>query len=504
MNAHKKKNKAVALILAACLLIASLVPVAHAAAGLFGPYPIAAGIGNNVLYVGNDGRVYGPSGWYFRGKATPYNIGYTARAAIEDAGRGHAWIAGVGGSPWAIRVSRLCVSTGDVVQYPPIPTPWGHNAFDIDYGPDGVPYIFADSLGVYRWSGSSWTSLGLPITDSHQWGEITRHRGFTVDDTGRVWVAGDYNNNSTTCGRLWFHNNGVWTRHGTDGGLWGDSFRDVAVYGGVPYVLTHIFTGNVCLMSWSGSGWVIVSGTQVSQASGRTRMVLNKSPDGRDFAYATGVESSGSSIARITIFSRGLTSTISQNLGSGFVVDTTAFISDTGVWLYAGNFGTYMHGVLPAEMTTFTAIHEAHQAKLSAAEARDHAIEARNSANQALAAATLSMPGNPDHGKAAAVLAKEAKDAATAALNAAAPHLHRVRGLNGATATTTSSFSVVVDASGATEFRARREGGVWTGWTSVNNPVSVPDLIAGANTIQAEVRNAAGATATGRMIAFRL
>lgn len=146
MNTHKKKNKAVALILVACLLVVSLVPATHAAAGTFGPYPIAAGIGGNVLYVGNDGRVYGPSGWYFRGKATPYNVGYTVAAAVEDAARGRAWIAGPGPNHSVI-VSQIDVNTGNIVALPQVLAGTGGASFEIDYGPDGMPYVFLDSVG---------------------------------------------------------------------------------------------------------------------------------------------------------------------------------------------------------------------------------------------------------------------------------------------------------------------------------------------------------------------
>ncbi|RJX20166.1 MAG: hypothetical protein C4575_07045 [Desulforudis sp.] len=145
--------------------------------------------------------------------------------------------------------------------------------------------------------------------------------------------------------------------------------------------------------------------------------------------------------------------------------------------------------------------------------AKTAAVDAKNAADTASARVWDSAES-----KSAATLAKEARDRANQALTeinnvknmvnniqaSVGPQINRVQGLNGATATTTSSFTVVVDASGATEFRARREGGTWTGWASVDNSLSVSGLTVGVNTIQVEVRNASGATATGRMIAFRL
>lgn len=145
--------------------------------------------------------------------------------------------------------------------------------------------------------------------------------------------------------------------------------------------------------------------------------------------------------------------------------------------------------------------------------ARTAAVDAKNAADNAAA-----RTWDATESKSAATLAKEARDKANAALTeinnvkttvnniqaSVGPQINRVWGLNGATATTSSFFNVVVDASGATEFRARREGGTWTGWASVDNSLSVSGLTVGVNTIQVEVRNASGATATGRMIAFRL
>lgn len=158
--------------------------------------------------------------------------------------------------------------------------------------------------------------------------------------------------------------------------------------------------------------------------------------------------------------------------------------------------------------------------ELADEEARDAAVDAKNAANTAASNAANAKTSadtaaarvwDSAESKSAATLAKEARDKANEAVNAVnalqasiGPQIHKVQGFNGATATTTSSFNVIVDASGAIEFRAQREGGTWTGWTTVHNSVSVSGLTAGVNTIQVEVRNASGATATGRMIVFRL
>ncbi|WP_041282925.1 hypothetical protein [Desulfofundulus kuznetsovii] len=114
--------------------------------------------------------------------------------------------------------------------------------------------------------------------------------------------------------------------------------------------------------------------------------------------------------------------------------------------------------------------------------------------------------------KSAAQLAKEARDKANQALiaitnlqNSMAPMILKISGYNGATCTTGSTFNVVVQAPGATEFRVKADTGNWSAWTPVSGYATATGITGnGAHTIFVEVRNAAGATASGQMTMFKL
>lgn len=152
---------------------------------------------------------------------------------------------------------------------------------------------------------------------------------------------------------------------------------------------------------------------------------------------------------------------------------------------------------------------------------QDTAQAAYNAANAARSSADAAAARVWDgaEGKSAATLAKEARDKANQALTAinnlqatvnniqssVGPQILKVRGLNGATATRTNTFSVTVEAANATEFRAKVDGGTWSAWTPVSSPLTLAGFDAyGAHTVYVEVRNASGATSAGQMTAFRL
>jgi hypothetical protein len=135
-------------------------------------------------------------------------------------------------------------------------------------------------------------------------------------------------------------------------------------------------------------------------------------------------------------------------------------------------------------------------AATAAARALDASIYAQGAANAAMVAYDE------------ALAAKETSEQVLEELNnlraTVGPEIKSVKGYNGATCTRTSSFSVIVEALGATQFRASSDGGTWTGWVPVTGTATVTGLVSGANTIRVEARNAAGATATGQMIAFKI
>ncbi|SHE97083.1 hypothetical protein SAMN02745218_01174 [Desulfofundulus australicus DSM 11792] len=157
---------------------------------------------------------------------------------------------------------------------------------------------------------------------------------------------------------------------------------------------------------------------------------------------------------------------------------------------------------------------EANAAKSAANTAAINAQNAYNKAEEARARAADAANNTWDEteSKSAATLAKEARDKANQALtaitnlqNSMVPVILRISGYNGATCTTGSTFNVVVQAPGATEFRVKADTGSWSAWTPVSGYATATGITGnGAHTIFVEVRNAAGATASGQMTMFKL
>ncbi|MFZ5898328.1 MAG: DUF6273 domain-containing protein [Bacillota bacterium] len=146
--------------------------------------------------------------------------------------------------------------------------------------------------------------------------------------------------------------------------------------------------------------------------------------------------------------------------------------------------------------------------------ARTAAVNAQNAANNAAA-----RTWDATESKSAATLAKEARDKANQALAeinnvkttvnniqaSVGPMIQKVATANAATCTQGTSIPVIVQASGATEFRARADTGSWTAWTPVGSSVTVTGITGtGAHVIYVEARNSAGTTATGHLTVFKL
>lgn len=85
------------------------------------------------------------------------------------------------------------------------------------------------------------------------------------------------------------------------------------------------------------------------------------------------------------------------------------------------------------------------------------------------------------------------------------PQIQKVYGRNGATATVNTTFDVVIQTTGATEFRARVENGSWSNWVLVGTHATVTGISGtGARTIQVEARNGAGVTTAGQVTVFKI
>lgn len=85
------------------------------------------------------------------------------------------------------------------------------------------------------------------------------------------------------------------------------------------------------------------------------------------------------------------------------------------------------------------------------------------------------------------------------------PIIHSVKGQNGATCTTGTTFIVVISASNATQYCARLSGGSWTSWGS-NNTITVSvESDAGPKTIEVQARSSpTGAPASDSITIFKI
>ena len=156
----------------------------------------------------------------------------------------------------------------------------------------------------------------------------------------------------------------------------------------------------------------------------------------------------------------------------------------------------------------------AQQAKSSADSAANNALNAYNAANNAAI-----YTWDSSEAKSAATLAKEARDKANQALTeitnvkntvnniqaSIGPQIFKVTGQNGATCTTGTSFTVVIQATNAVQWRAKVDsGGTWSSWASITSPITLSVSSTGAHTIFVEAQNSSGVTATGQMIMFKI
>jgi len=147
------------------------------------------------------------------------------------------------------------------------------------------------------------------------------------------------------------------------------------------------------------------------------------------------------------------------------------------------------------------AVTAANSAKTSADSAKTYARNAYNLLNNS----TYGLSSTYDKVAALESTVNNLQTSITNITNNLAPQILKISGLNGATCTTGSTFSVVVDAVGATEFRVKADTGSWSSWTSVGSPATAAGISgSGAHTIYVEVRNAGGTVSSGQMVVFKL
>lgn len=231
-------------------------------------------------------------------------------------------------------------------------------------------------------------------------------------------------------------------------------------------------------------------------------------------------------VVNVTDNNRIVYQNISLDLSSFNIIDTQVQPEKTYTYdIYAGT-GNYTPPVYQFSLSIKVpsdATYAMISAELAAERAWDTsesksaatlAKEARNAANSA-----VSNTWDSSESKSAATLAKEARDKANQALTeinnvkntvnniqmSVGPQILRVSGRNSATCTKTSSFDVVIQATGATEFRVKADTGSWSEWVPINSTATATGISGiGAHTIYVEARNTSGVTATGQIAIFRI
>lgn len=168
--------------------------------------------------------------------------------------------------------------------------------------------------------------------------------------------------------------------------------------------------------------------------------------------------------------------------------------------------------------TVEDAINAANNASVHAMNASTNAANAKSSADAAAARVWDSTEG-----KSAATLAKEARNNASAAANqtiyngqsaaywsylaaqSTAPQINKVQGLNGATCTSGSTFTVVISATPGSGVNYRVTCGSFdSGWVTSNAITISSGIVSGANTATVQVKNAAGAVAQATFTFFKV
>lgn len=87
--------------------------------------------------------------------------------------------------------------------------------------------------------------------------------------------------------------------------------------------------------------------------------------------------------------------------------------------------------------------------------------------------------------------------------NVPPPFIHSIRGKNNMTATSNGTFTVIVEAQNAVQYRGRYDNSAWTAWTT-NKEVVITGIPPGLRTITIEAQNSKGETYSKEMTVFSL
>jgi hypothetical protein len=384
-------------------------------------------------------------------------------------------------------------------------------------GLDGKIWMGGHLGELAYWNGSGWTKV-------NSWSSTSRITSLLTDSVGNIWAASAAGELACYNGSTWI-NKGQWIYGDTsiiaikldlEGNIWATgSEGKIAYYNGsnwisipsLPYTSNYdvniavspdnkiwAANGSMELYFWENEKWNKTPAwpyTDMSHSSANY-MILSVEVDSEGDVWASG---KGGHVAYLSLH-------LENSMGEVRSMAEQAQIQASNAVAQA----TANNDLLTNDTYGLSAI----KAKLNSTY-----TYAFNANTKAANAATRTW--DPTEGKSAATLAKEARDKSNEALteintikttidsikSSIAPVITKTIGLNGATCTKTSIFTVTIQASGADEYRARLDSGSWTAWGTSKN-ITLGGLTNGAHTINVQARNSNGVVAESSMVVFKL
>ena len=458
---------------------------------------------------------------------------------------GNIWAGGTRGSVACWRNTEGWINTGYFNS-----SRW--DALASTRGLDGKIWMGGHLGELAYWNGSGWTKV-------NSWSSTSRITSLLTDSAGNIWAASAAGELACYNGSTWI-NKGQWIYGNTsiiaikldlEGNIWATgSEGKIAYYNGSNWIsipsLPHASNydvniavspdnkiwaanGSMELYFWENEKWNKTPAwpyTDMSSSAANCA-ILSVEVDSEGDVWASGEDGRTAYLSLHLENSMGEVRSMAEQAqiqASNAVVQATtnsALLTDDTYGLSAIKTkldDTYTHAS-NANTNATNAVAQAteNNALLTNATYELSAIKTKlnNTYTQATNAATRTW--NSTEGKSAATLAKEARDKSNEALteintikttidsikSSIAPVITKTIGLNGATCTKTSNFTVTIQASGADEYRAKLDSGSWTTWDTSKN-ITLGGLTNGAHTINVQAKNSNGVVAESSMVVFKL
>jgi hypothetical protein len=507
----------ISMMFMAVVILFNFTPKAEAAEWIWAGYGYLSTVESST--VGADGRIWFcgysseiagytkdniiSSGVWPHGK-------YTFTNTIVSDLDGNIWAGGVDGSVACWRNTGGWFNTGHF-------NGSRRDALASTRGLDGKIWMGGKLGELAYWNGSGWTKV-------NSWTSTSNITSLLTDSAGNIWAASEAGELACYNGSTWI-NKGQWIYDNTsiiaikldlEGNIWATgSEGKIAYYNGSNWIsipsLPHASdyavniavspdnkiwaaNGSMELYFWENEKWNKTPAwpyTDMSH-SGANYMILSVEVDSEGDVWASGKD------GRTAYLSLHL----ENSMGEVRSMAEQAQIQASNAVAQA----TTNYALLTNDTYGLSAI----KAKLNST--YTHAFNANTNATNA-----ATRTWDPTEGKSAATLAKEARDKSNEALteintikttidsikSSIAPVITKTIGLNGATCTKTSIFTVTIQASGADEYRAKLDSGSWTVWGTSKN-ITLGGLTNGAHTINVQARNSNGVVAESSMVVFKL